>query len=409
MSALLSLSAEKTTLAELPENWETRQRYVHYIQAPISRLNELVRQRHTQKLDGRTVHFQVQRQNNDLFLLFIAEDPLGRVDQIKRGNVSIKRSLEDGRFEYFTVMLRNHPGCYARVYPIEERTFMDVVMFNTLIYSKVKMPMTFDTALLAPFSQLYNIASGIVDWDMVFYTGKNQVYLSQHAQAIRSYLPNLPDGEDGAFDGNGNPVFIETVTPAPPGLNCSGFAKWVVDGFYFPANGKYLEIESLKSKSLTRRGNRWSLRYEDERDPFFGLDWTRNLALLSDDRVQSKDDGEKNDVRDVEFFSYIEDVGYSVKDLEFMMFLLAQKYPDHIFLGSLNRPYGSEPVLRQHHHVAVLLPLFGPEGDFSVDIYERNTPIDLDSFTGKYMIDHIHLVRVRADREFQPLIFTSEP
>lgn len=46
---------------------------------------------------------------------------------------------------------------------------------------------------------------------------------------IRKVLPKLNDSPIGAIDADGK--FLDKSNN---GLNCSGFAKWIVDGFYTP-------------------------------------------------------------------------------------------------------------------------------------------------------------------------------
>lgn len=52
---------------------------------------------------------------------------------------------------------------------------------------------------------------------------------SDMLQSIRYQLPLLSDSPTGAIDSDGN-----YTKNSGNGLNCSGFAKWIVDGFYTP-------------------------------------------------------------------------------------------------------------------------------------------------------------------------------
>jgi hypothetical protein len=211
---------------------------------------------------------------------------------------------------------------------------------------------------------------------------------------VRSRLHALRDADDGALDEDGTFRFIETLSPqgAAGGFNCSGFAKWIVDGVYSSRSGRYLSITEVKQKRPSDRGNRWSARYEDERDPYFGLDWSRNLALAAAGRDSG--DSEAADVRRVPYLSYVEDVGYPVEALGLAVYLLAVREPGYFYLGSVNQPFGSDPVLRQHVHVVVVFPYFDEAGRFHAIVMERNVETSLNSLARRYPGDSVHLVRV---------------
>jgi hypothetical protein len=226
-----------------------------------------------------------------------------------------------------------------------------------------------------------------------------------HIETIRRLLPGLPDQDDGALDEHSRYVFIESGDPqrGSVGLNCSGFAKWISDGFHYGLTGRYLAIDPLKEKHLDYRGNRWSLRFEDERDPYFGLDWSRNLAA-SLWRAQGFESlsPEEFDVRRVEYLAYREDVGYPMEDLKVLMFLEAAANPGHFYIGSLNREYGSEPVLRQHFHMIVLFPYFTSTGTLRIAVFDRNRETALESTIQRYSGAYIHLVRMPVGAKFLP-------
>ena len=160
----------------------------------------------------------------------------------------------------------------------------------------------------------------------------------------------------------------------------------------------------MKEKHLDYRGHRWSARREDERDPYFGLDWSRNLAvsLLELEHPREEFGPEDADVREVRYARYVEDVGYPVDDMRRILYMLAIDEPGHFYIGSVNQEFGSDPVLRQHVHVAVFFPYFDENGRFRVTVLERNVETDLDSLAERYPGSYVHLVRARADDTFTP-------
>jgi hypothetical protein len=143
---------------------------------------------------------------------------------------------------------------------------------------------------------------------------------------------------------------------------------------------------------------------EDARDPYFGLDWTRNIAvaLMQLDHPGTELAPTAADVREVPFSQYVRNVGYPVVDMKEVLYLLAIQDPGYFYLGSVNKEFGTDPVLRQHTHVVVLFPYFTGDGKFRVSVMERNVETSLQSLADRYPDDFIHLVRIRAERNYVP-------
>src|SRR5690554_4325612 len=114
---------------------------------------------------------------------------------------------------------------------------------------------------------------------------------------------------------------------------------------YRQLTGAWLSISDLKEKHFDLRGSAIGLEYEDERDPYFGLDWTRNIATeIARAHLSPAYEPEDSDVRSVPFFEYTEDLGYEVPELWQIMYILAITEPGHWYLGSINGEFGSDPV-----------------------------------------------------------------
>jgi hypothetical protein len=417
----------------LPENWETRAYFETQIFSPLSRLSPSRRRRYNQIEDSRTVSFRIETRDKSAFLLFVGEDETGRFSLLNRGNISIRRDRQDGGFKYMTVLLRDRADCYARMYPVDEKdpleskTGLEVVLFGIPIYRDVNLPLKFRSVLTLPFSRIMHYTRDRVKWARILTRGTTLPVITHMVEKIRDELPDLTDLEDGAYNKKGEAVFIQSEERSPGGMNCSGFAKWIVDGFYYPIKKEYIDIKKLKERLLKARGNRWSEKYELERDPYFGLDWSRNLALALEQATNNgntgsstrtsadKDAGSQNqmtaadaeafDVVSVDYHDYVEDVGYPLESLELLMFLLALDSPDSFFLGSINVEYGSEPSLRQHTHLVVLVPTFSPRGSFETLVFEINRETGVKSLINRYKDGYIHLVRIKATESFQPQSF----
>jgi hypothetical protein len=334
------------------------------------------------------------------------------VDLVSPGSYIVRKRLSDGSIDQVKIFLQRDEESFLRVHPREGHSTveLDLYLAGELFYRDVHVPMTMERILVAPLPEIQRATAGIVDWSIVAVDAAHPGYgaVETMVEQIRGALPTLPDAEDGAMNEEGHLVRIETLAAMDEqtGFNCSGFAKWVVDGLYQPAHGSYLAIEPLKRRHIDHRGTRWSRRLEESRDPYFGLDWTRNLAihLAAADRDEDPADfdPEVMDVRSVPTARYREDVGFPVEDLPWILYRLAVLHPGEIYLGSVSRPYGEDVVLRQHSHVVVFLPFFGRDGRFNSVVMERNVESSTASLQERYPGEYVHLTRVNANRLFVP-------
>jgi len=393
-----------------PENWEARLAMRDILTASSTVISSSIRQTREQRIGAGDVMLRVASVGDSYRFMFLFVEPEGETDPGARGNIAISKKKDTDQFEYMKVMLRSSADCYARIAAGEQRSIMEVVLFGKKIYDEVKIPLPLERLLTLPFSEIARVSASLVDWDLVLWEGVREPTVVRMVEELRSRLPLLEDLEDGAYDRDGRPVYIDSESASPGGMNCSGFVKWVVDGFYYPVVGAYTDVGRLKRRLLEHRGTRWSRRYEEERDPYFGLDWCRNLAtVLEEARTgRSPVSPESFDVRHVPFFAYVEDVGYPVEDLDLILFVLARENPRSFYLGSINRPFGEDGALRQHIHLVVLIPYFDEAGLFHAVVMERNTESSVDSLTAQYRGEFIHLVEIEADTRFEPLQIPKE-
>lgn len=396
--------------AGLPETSEARTALSQIIFAPVAQAAAVKKRTVVQKESRDSVYFQTSTQAGSLYLIF---PPPGVRDAATAaaGGYIIKRELKDGKFTWLKVFVQNDAGSYARLMPMgsdpaQGRTRMDIFVNGAAFQSGITIAQPFERLLTAPFSAIIGFTEGLVDWSLVLPPVRTagDARVEKIVQAVRARLKELRDVEDGAMSADGEYIFIETGLPQKAGgLNCSGFAKLVVDGFYAPLEGRLTDIASLKERSLDARGNRWSGAFETSKDPYFGLDWVRNLAR---ELEKARTGGtlpppEFFDVRDVERFEYTEDVGYPMEDLREILYILARRSPGYFYLGSLNREAADGAPVRQHHHIAVFFPYIDAKGVLRIVVMERNLETGVSSLRARYPKDSVHLVRISAEGDFQ--------
>ena len=395
----------------LTENWEARARFRETIFAAVG---DAAAQRPvivSQSDGAANVSFRTEAHSGALYLVFANQE--GREFPVAgAGTFIIKRSLKDGSFLQAKVFVQDDPGCYLRLFPRSDRTVMDIFLFGMPFQAQIVLPVAFDRLLTSPVERIIDLSSSSVDWPLVLSPDQSLAdqRLSQVARAIRARLASLRDLDDGAMDPSGRLVYIASGTPAPAGrggFNCSGFAKWVVDGFYAPLTGRNTDLAALKSRDAMR-GGRWSSRYEEELDPYFGLDWCRGLARsTAQARSGTAPDDALLDVSDTDRLPFIKEAGYPVPALRFLLYFLARKDPGTIYLGSVNAASAEAsqegtPTLRQHHHVVVLFPYFDEKGVFQVVVMERNLETSLASLDRRYAKEYVYLVRLDSTGTFSP-------
>jgi hypothetical protein len=348
-----------------------------------------------------------------------------------QGTWILKRSPTDGSPLQAKVFLRGDPGTFLRIYPDGDRSRMDVVAYGGVLNEKVPLPAPFERVFASPLSDIVSWSRDVVDWDL--FSPKPGLYREVRSlvEATRSRLGGLRYADDGALDSSGRPVLIATGErqAGETGLNCSGFAKWVVDGLYEPLTGRMLDPRAMASKRIDERVTDAAGPYEADLDPFFGLDWTRNLALAAlDARYASRrHEAWEADVRISPFAliagkgglsdpdaingasayapyaAYQADLGYQADGLKALLYVLALREPGNIYLASVSRKSGGAiPGLSRHYHVAVLAPYFEDSGEFKVAAFESDVETSVEAIMARLPKDFVHLVRVKAGRDYDP-------
>ncbi len=342
-----------------------------------------------------------------------------------RGAWIVKRNLSDGSFVQAKVFLRNDPNTFLRLYPFGERSKLDLVIYKGVVRHEVILPVPFGRLLASPLRDILAWTRDSVDWDLLSPVPGLYGNIRYLAGAIRERLPGLRYADDGALDESGRAVLIRGgKQTGEPGLNCSGFAKWVVDGLLKPVTGKWLAVEPLKERHEDLRGSSFTRPYEHARDPFFGLDWSWNLGKAVSDALypHRKNNVLDNEVRMPPFAlldrgspdpanggqsyqpypSDFEIDGYRVDGLPALLYILAVREPGSFYIATFNRRVGEKVALRQYFHEALLFPYFENTGEFRVAVFESAAETSLDAVIRRYPSEFVHLVRIPAQPEFDP-------
>jgi hypothetical protein len=348
-----------------------------------------------------------------------------------QGSWILTRRRDDGSAVRIRVFLRSDPYTYVQFRPLsDDKCLMDMVLYDAYVIRSLPVPMNFERLYVLPVEEVLSTATV---FPRRYFDPSPDMYRDKRAfiAARRERLPELTFRDDGAIDQEGRYVFINDGSGQDEwqGLNCSGFAKWVVDGMLRPITGERLSIAPLKAP-FGVRGSTFNEPYEPLRDPYFGLDWTRNLAAAAGTVLRSPSFGvlEEIEVRNAPFSSvilrgkqgttsvraypgFLPDAGFGFEGIHPLLYTLAIDEPDSMYLVSINTETGPAATaenprggfrMRQHYHIALLVPYFNEYGNFQVAVFESAEETSFNRFKTRYPGQHVNLVRLPVETVFDP-------
>ncbi|MDR0910825.1 MAG: hypothetical protein LBM77_13805 [Spirochaetaceae bacterium] len=336
-----------------------------------------------------------------------------------QGSWVIAVNKESGLVSRLRLFLKNDPNIYLQFSPFDdgsEKSYCSIVVYNAILCQNSIIPLAFSTILTNPLDKTLKIAGQTCP--LKYFDTDNLINTDtiNFIKTVQEQIKDFTFVDDGAMNEKGQFVYIETgdlqkISESPGGFNCSGFTKWLIDGMLEPVSGELLAIPPLKAP-VGGRGNNFTQKYESL-DPFFGLDWTRNLAIMANSTLRSPSFAtlEEFEVRTVPFDriidrknanavvnypNYLDNAGWTMPGLEALLFTLAVNQPGRLYLAAVNNvqyakttadnPRGL-PHLRTYFHVAALIPYFNEYGNFQVAIFESAAETSIKDFVGRYSPD----------------------
>lgn len=274
---------------------------------------------------------------------------------------------------------------YLELTSYGEGSMMDLyILGEWRLYRNVYLPYTLSQVIEMELDSLIRASEKVVDWRWVL-PSCNRLYYKQIGDIIQTIR---------------NRLFL--ISKDPTMANSFSFSKWVIDGLYLTKQDQPIPLTFLNQKAYSERGGRHTLILEDSRNPFHALDWSRNLALAVDLIENSE---AKYGDRDVNYLSKIkgyEDSGYSVQDLEKVLYLLAIENPQSFYLGSLSQNQSSAHDVRIHEKVYVFFPRIDLQGKLETVIFESGKEMNLKEFLTGLTDEQIHLVEIQSYSNYAP-------
>ncbi|MDR2481509.1 MAG: hypothetical protein LBD07_04345 [Spirochaetaceae bacterium] len=375
-----------------------------------------------ERLDtGERVQIRVERGRNNDFSIILAREINGAFTGWAQGSFVLTRNIQDGSVSRIRIFLRSDPYTYIQFRPLNEtKSEMDVIVYDAILSQSLPISASFKRLLTMPLNDALNMAGPRFPRRYFEPDPENYTIVRSLISKIRQRLPEIEFDNDGAIDENGAYVLINNLQPqgTKHGLNCSGFAKWLTDGLIRPLTGKRLAITPLK-EPYGERGTSFTESFERTRDPFFGLDWVRNLAAAAGTAFKSADFGvlEEIEVRRYPFQAvlmrngrnstaryypgFLQNAGFGMEGIQPLLYTLAIDEPGFIFLGALNNQ-GGNPPLRTYFHIVALAPYFDEKKVFHVAVFESAEETSFNSFRVRYPSHYISLCRIPAAAAFDP-------
>ncbi|MDR3304371.1 MAG: hypothetical protein LBS86_08185 [Treponema sp.] len=370
---------------------------------------------------GDRIQVRSEVSGNELHVL-LARELAGSYPFWGQGSWILSRRRDTGEMLRIRVFLRSDPSTYIQFRPsTEDRCVMDVVLYEAFVVRSLPLPYSMERLLVLPVEEALAVAGSkfprrYFDVEPTSYRDMRHL-----VTRVQEELPTLTYRDDGAIDEQGNYVFIETLEPQRDevGLNCSGFAKWMVDGLLRPYTGERLTIAPLKT-AFGQRGTSFTENYEQLYDLFFGLDWGRNLASRAGGILRGPHFSifEEFEVRETPFASlivrnragitsrvyedYRPNVGFMAEGIHPLLYTLAINEPGNLYIAVISREMPDLHQLRQYFHLAILLPYFTETGTFQVTVFESAAETSFTNFKNRYPGQFINLLRVPVRTRFEP-------
>ncbi|MDR1837430.1 MAG: hypothetical protein LBQ89_07210 [Treponema sp.] len=428
--SLLRIGLKDTWLIDTPNRVLTRRSTIEYLESGerVEVRTEENREEFMVILSREMYSGRIATDNNSA----IPRNGTGQFPGWAQGSWMLTRRKDTGAGVLIRIFLRSDQNTYIQFRPLGiDKCQMDVVLYGGYIVRSLPVAVPFERLYTMPLNDTLKLAGD--KFPRKYFDPDPAVYRDSRrfTAQVRRYIGNLSFADDGAIDENGNYVFIETLqrqNPASAGLNCSGFVKWLIDGILRPVTGERLSITPLKAP-FAERGSSFTENWEERRDPYFGLDWIRNLAAEANSTLRSPSYGvlEEFEVRTDNFSlvmvnenrtfvthsypGFLGEAGYGIEGLYPLLYTLAVDEPFSFYLAAVNTEIGAPvtpenlrgtPRLRQYFHVAALVPYFDEYGVFRIAVFESAAETSFSAFRSRYPGHYVNLVQIPVPAAFDP-------
>lgn len=309
-------------------------------------------------------------------------------------------NAETKTVESFTIFFKPTRQIYMTVFPYGERCRADAVVYGQRIYNGTVLPISWEKAAEKNFEDLIRTSKAVWDWDLLLaQQNKTQTrtVLAVEKQ-IDEKLPDLKLADYKAMSETGKWTDIADGSEYSRALvNSFGFVKWIADGFYRPATGRLMNLNDLVLKHFEEApNNHWLIKETFRRNPYFGLDWIKNIGLKLNRLTLPDATVGEIEVKSIPFYGFTETAGIHTSALPFVLYWLAAENPSKFYLISYSSPspWSEDRTLLEHSKTAVAFPTIDYRGLLSVAYYENGIKIPIEQIEERIKDANIFLIGV---------------
>lgn len=313
---------------------------------------------------------------------------------------------ETGTPEFCTVYFKPGKSIYMRIFPYEDRVKADVVVYGQRIYNRTVIPISWEKILEKNFEDIIDASRAVIDWDLLL-AAQNKAHtrnIQTITERIDAALPEINLADSKAMSEKGKWVDIPDGSEYSRALvNSFGFVKWIGDGFYKPATGYLMNLNDLVLRHFEEApNNNWLIKETFKRNPYFGMDWIKNIGLKLN-RLSVPDVSiDEIEVRSLPFYGFTETAGFDTPALRFVMYYLAAKEPSRFYFISYSRPsrWDGDRTLLEHSRTAVAFPSIDYRGLLNIAYYENGKKFSAEEIENRIGDADIYLIGVELSTLF---------
>ena len=388
---------------------------------------------------GNAVQISAEEQGGELVIAVLPEKN-GEEGVFQKGSAGswlLYRNAKSGKPVKIRWYFNADAGVYVEFRDGSPKTYADMVIYGSYAARSIPMGFRFQKLYGYSFEEVKLLTKNSLPWRKVSVETDQYGPMLKMLERIRSCLPRIAYVPDACYNEDGKLYSIEYNAPytsVRDGRNVSaavergdivvssaGFAKWVADGLIFKPKATVpseMLSPTVNYSSLGKNG----VLTQDTRLSFT-LDWCRNLAVEVLNNHSTKrqfhytigyEDMTGVDVRVAPFVAnivdgairqsagYSIDTGYSPRELEGLLYVLAVTEPRYLYFAALKQHSADRPGEAAFNNCAVFFPYFDETGHFECAVFESGKELTVEEFLKNHKNVFIHLERVRSSDYFNP-------
>ena len=429
---------------QIPDSSEIRSSLIdEWFKAPVNSVRANTTELHINDV-GKVFQVRAEENGTDLIIIVAPQDKL-KVDVYSEtgkqssfiddypvdapGSWVLLRDANSGKPVQIRYYFASDSDVYLQLRSVDGKTYADFIVYGSYAVRGVPVALPFDKLYTTSFTDLFLLTEKTLPWEYAEIVPGLYHPVQQMVAVIRENQNRFYSEEDGAYNEDGNPVYIssgktrvvseEIQKEKALSLSSAGFLKWIVDGLVEPLSGSYTKIDPLLVQTVDYKQGSLSDVISKNYNISFSLDWTRNLAAAALSVYSGKNYYYYNSGCDVTIepftskqqttgwvnsLGYLKETGYQTDYIRPLLYVLAATEPGRFFLGAIRQTDVNEnnPDINFFTECAAFFPFFDSDGKFNVVVFEDGKEYTLDAFLKKYAGSYIHLVRINASERFFP-------